>query len=120
MWRVRGVIEGCYIFWGQKLAKTYSSVGGRIVVQQVKNLESRTQLDEPAECASRGDPVLLYKILYLLFPLLAGILCSLRLESRKNYQYGFDAELLELQFLRPRGGLTNPFRTLSLCFEVID
>jgi hypothetical protein len=27
-----------------------------------KNLESRTQLDEPAECTSRGDPLLLHKI----------------------------------------------------------
>jgi len=32
-----------------------------------KNLESRMQLDEPAECASGGDPLLLYKILHLLF-----------------------------------------------------
>jgi hypothetical protein len=30
------------------------------------NLESRTQLDEPAKCASGGDPLLLYNILHLL------------------------------------------------------
>jgi hypothetical protein len=41
-------------------------VGGRIIMQQ-KNLKSRTQLDEPAECTSGGDPLLFYKILHLLF-----------------------------------------------------
>jgi hypothetical protein len=40
---------GCNIFWGKKLANTCSFVGGRIIMQQEKNLESRTQLDEPAE-----------------------------------------------------------------------
>jgi len=32
-----------------------------------KNLDSRPQLDEPVQCASGGDPLLLYKILHLLF-----------------------------------------------------
>ena len=41
---------------------------------------------------------------------------ALRVE--KIYQYGLDAGPMELQFLRPRGCLTNPFRTLSLTFEV--
>jgi len=83
-----------------------------------KNLESRTQLDEPAECASGGDPLLFYKILHLLFFSLVRILCALRLEWKKNYQHGLDAGPLELQFIRPRGCLTNPFKTLSLCFGV--
>jgi len=29
-----GVIKGCNIFWGQKLANTCSFVGGRVIVQQ--------------------------------------------------------------------------------------
>jgi hypothetical protein len=32
-----------------------------------KTLESRTQLDKPVACSSGGDPLLLYKILDLLF-----------------------------------------------------
>jgi len=32
-----------------------------------KNRESRTQLDEPVECASEGEPLLLYKFLHLWF-----------------------------------------------------
>ena len=44
-------------------------MGGRIIVQQEKNLDSRTQLDEPVECASGGDLLLLYKLLHLLFSL---------------------------------------------------
>ena len=34
MWKVRGVIKGCEIFWGQKLVNICSFVGGRIIVQQ--------------------------------------------------------------------------------------
>ena len=89
-------------------------------MQQEKNLESRTRLDEPDECASGGDPILLYKILHLLFFPLVRILCALRLESRKKLLHDLDAGPLEFQFLRPRGCLTNPFRNLSLCFEVTD
>ena len=84
-----------------------------------KNLDSRTQLDEPTECASAGYPLLLYKILHLLFFRPLRILCALRLESRKNYQHGLDGGPLEFQFLRPRGCLNNPFKTLPICFGVI-
>jgi len=42
---------------------------------------------------------------------------ALRVE--KNYQHGLDAGPLDFQFLRPRGCLTNPLKTLSLCFGVI-
>ena len=38
---------------------------------------------------------------------------------KKNYQHDLDAEPSEFQFLWPRGCLTNPFGTLSLCFGVI-
>jgi hypothetical protein len=68
----------------KKLANTCSFVGGRIIVQQEKNLESRTLLHEPAECASGGDLLLLYKILHLLFFFLVQILYALRIESRKK------------------------------------
>jgi len=78
------------------------------------------QLDKPVECTLGGDPLLLYKILHLLFSPLVRILCALRLESRKKiYQHGLDAGLLEYQFLRPMGCLANPRRTLSLCFGII-
>jgi hypothetical protein len=40
------------------------------------------------------------------------------LRVQKNYQHGLDEGTLEFQFLRPRRCLTNPFRTLSLCFGV--
>jgi hypothetical protein len=77
------------------------------------------QLDEPVDCTPGGDLLLLYKILHLLFFPLVRILCVLHLESRKNYQHGLDVGLQEFQFLWPRGCLTNPLRTLSLCFRVI-
>jgi len=83
------------------------------------NVKSRTHLDKPTEFASGGKPLLPYKILHLLFFSLVQILCALCLERRKNYQHGLDAGPLELQFLQPRRCLTNPFRTLSLCFPVM-
>jgi hypothetical protein len=84
-----------------------------------KNLESRMQLDEPVECASGGDPFLLYKILHLLFSRWYELFVHYALRVEKNDQHGLDAGPLEFQFLRPRGCLTNPLRTLSLCFGVI-
>ena len=42
---------------------------------------------------------------------------TLRVEN--NYQHDLDVGPLEFQFPRPRGCLTNTFRTLSLCFRVI-
>ena len=104
---------------GQKLANTCSFVGGRIIEQQEKNIENRTLLDAPVDCASGGDPLRLYKFLYLLFFPLVRIPCALRLESRKQLSKRSWCGTLEFQFLRPRGCLTNPFRTLSLCFGVI-
>ena len=83
-----------------------------------KSLESRTQLDEPAECASGDDPLLLYKILHLLFSPLVRILCALPVEGRKNYQHGIDAGPLDNFSFFGRGDLTNLFRTVSLCFGV--
>ena len=40
-------------------------------------------------------------------------LCTL---CQKNYQHALDAGPLEFQIFRSREYLTNPFRTLSLCF----
>ena len=88
-------------------------MGGALSCVTRKNLDSRTQLDEPAECASEDDPLLFHKVLHLLF---FPVHCALRVE--KNYQHDLDAGPLECQFLGPRGCLTNPFRTLSLCFGV--
>jgi hypothetical protein len=42
---------------------------------------------------------------------------TLRVEE--NCQCGLDAGPLEFQFCRPTGCLSNPFRTLLLCFRVI-
>jgi hypothetical protein len=103
---------------GSKIGKNLQLCGQAHYRATKKNLESRTQLYEPVECALGGDPLLLYKILHLLSFPLVRILCALCLESGKNYQHGLDAGPLEFQYLRPRGCLTNPFRTLSLWFGV--
>jgi len=80
----RGVIKGCNIFWGSKIDRHLQLRGRTHYRATRKNLESRTQLDEPSEWASGGDLLLLYKILHLLF-FLSGTnsLCNTRCESKK-------------------------------------
>ena len=77
------------------------------------------QLDETGECASGGNPLLIYKIMHLLFFPPVRILYVLPLRVEKIYQHGLDAGPMEFQFLQPRGCLTNPFRTLSFCVGVL-
>jgi hypothetical protein len=76
--------KGLYQFFGSKIGKHLQLCGRAHYCATRKNLESKTQLDEPAECASGGDLVLLYKILRLLIFPRVRILCALRLESRKK------------------------------------
>ena len=92
---------------GSKIGKHLQFCGRAHYRAARKSLERRTQLDEPVECASGGDPLHIYKIQHLLFFPLVRILCALRLESRKIYQHGLDAGPLEFQFLRPRECLTK-------------
>jgi hypothetical protein len=79
-----GVIKRCNIVWVTNIGKHFQLCGWAHYCVTRKNLESRTQLDEPIECSSGGDPLLLYKILHLLFSPLVRILCALRLENRKK------------------------------------
>jgi hypothetical protein len=87
-----------------------------------KNLNSRTQLDEPVECASASGGAIHYsfiKFSIYCFSLWYEFFVHYALRVEKNFQYGLDAGPLEFQFLRPRGCLTKPSRTLSFCFGVI-
>ena len=113
------MIKGCNIFWGQTLANTCSFVGGRIIVQQEKISTAQRSWTNPLNALQELIHYSFIKFCIYCFSPLVRILCALRLESRKkNYQHSLDAGPLEFQFLRPRGSLTNPFRTLSLCFWV--
>jgi hypothetical protein len=81
-----------------------------------KNLESRMKLDEPVECASGGDSLLFIKFCIYCFLYCTNSLHTTK-KRRKNYQHYLDAGPLEFQFLRPRGYLTNPLRTLVALFR---
>jgi len=59
--------KDCNIFLVSKIGKHLQLCGRAHYRATRKNLDSRTQLDEPAERASGGDPLLLYRILHLLF-----------------------------------------------------
>jgi hypothetical protein len=108
----------CCDFFGSKYGKHLQLCGRTHYRATRKNLESRTHLYEPTECASRGDPLLLYKILHLLLTLWYEFFVQYALRVEKNYQHGLDAGRLEFQFLRQRCCLTKPFRILSLCLRV--
>jgi hypothetical protein len=77
------VIKGCNIF-GSKTGKHLQIFGMAHYRATRKNFESRTQQDEPDECAAGGDPLLLYKVQLLLFFPLVGILCALALRVEKK------------------------------------
>ena len=69
---------------GSKIGKHLQLCGRAHYCATRKNLDSRTQLDEPVECTSGGNQLLLYKILHLLF-FLSGTnsLCTTPWESKK-------------------------------------
>ena len=113
------MIKDCNIFLGQKLPNTCSFVGGRINVQQEKFSRAECSwtnllnaLQEAIHYSFIKFCIYCSSIWYKFF-----VLYALRVEN--NYQHALDVVLLEFQFLWPRGYLTNPFRTLSLCFRVI-
>ena len=60
------MIKGCNVFFGSKVGKHLRLCGRAHYRATRKNLDSRTQLDEPVKCVSGGDPLLLYEILHLL------------------------------------------------------
>jgi hypothetical protein len=72
------MIKCCNIF-GVKNWQTLAALWAGELSCNKKNLEIRTQLDEPVEYASGGDPLILYEIVHLLFPPLVRILYVLGL-----------------------------------------
>jgi len=74
----------CNIFGGSKIVKYLHFCGMAHYRVTRENLERRTQLDEPVECPLGVDPLLIYKILHLLFFPVVQILCTLHLKSRKK------------------------------------
>ena len=72
------VIEGCNVLLGQKFANTCSFEGRRIIVQQEKSFENKTQLDEPVEWSSGGDPLLHIKFCIYRFSLSYGFFLNSR------------------------------------------
>jgi hypothetical protein len=103
---------------GKKLTNTCSFDGGRIIVQQEQISRAQRSWTNALNVLQEATPHSFIKFcIYCFFPLLR-ISCALQLE-KKNYQHVLDAGPLEFYFLRPSGCLTNPFKNLSLCFDVM-
>ena len=77
------MIKSCNIFWGvQKLAN--AALWVKALSCNKKKSRQQNSAGRTCECASAGDPLLLYKILHVLFfPLVRNSLC-LGLESQKK------------------------------------
>jgi len=114
-----GVMKGCNIFWGQKLANTCSFVGGRIIMQQEKISRAEHSCMNPLNALQEAIRYSFIKFCVYCFSFWYKFFVQYALRVKKNYQHGLDAGPLEFQFLWLRGCLTNPFRTLLLCFGVI-
>jgi hypothetical protein len=94
-------------------------VGGRIIVQQEKISTAARSWTNPLNALQQAIHYSFIKFCIYCFSLWYEFFVHYALRFEKNYQDGHDTGPLEFQFLRPRGYLTNPFRTLSLCFGVI-
>jgi hypothetical protein len=113
------VIMCCNIFGGKTMANTCSFVGGRIIVQQKKSSRAERSWTNPLNALQEATYYSFIKFCIYCFSLWYKFFVHYVLRVEKICQHGLDAGPLDVQFLRPRVCLTNPFRTLSLCFEVI-
>jgi hypothetical protein len=111
------VIKGCNIFLCQKLANT-ALWAGALLYNKKKSRAERSwthplnALQEAIHYSFIKFCIYCFSLWYKFF-----VLNALRVE--KNYQRDLDVGPLGFQFLWLRGCLTNPFRTLLLCFRVI-
>ena len=89
------VTKGCNIFLGLKIGEHLQLCGRAHYRATRNNLDSRRQLDDPVECASGVDPLLLYKICIYCFSLCYKFFAHYALRVEKYYQHGLDAKPLE-------------------------
>jgi len=113
------VIKGCNIFLGQKFSNTCSFVGGHITVQQEKILGAECNWTNPLNTLQEAIHYSFIKFCIYCFSLWYEFFVHYGWRVEKNYQHGLFVGPLEFHFLQPRGCLTNPFRTLLLCFGFI-
>ena len=83
-------------FFVLKIGK-HLQLRGRAVQQEIISRAERSWTN-PLNAFQDAFHYSFIKILHLLFFLLVRILCSLRLESGKNYQHGLDAYLWNFSF----------------------
>jgi len=110
-------VRGCNIFWGQ-IWQTLALLSGRIFVQQKKISKAGRNWTNPLNALQEAIHYSFMKFCIYCFALLHEFFLHYPLKVKKNYKHVLDAGPLEFQFLRRRGYLTKPFRTLSLCIGV--
>ena len=116
MWR-GGVIKGCNFFFGSKIGKCSMWVGA-LPCNKKKISRAERSWTNPLNALQEAIHYSFIKYCILCFSLWYEFFEHYALRVRKNYQHGLDTGPSKFQFLRPRGCLTKPFRSLSLCFRV--
>ena len=111
------MIKGCNIFLGSKTGKHLQHCGC-IIVQQEKLLRADRSWTNLLHVLQEAIHYSFIKFWIYCFSFWYEFFVQYALRVKKNYQHGLHAGPLEFQFLRLRGCLTNPFRTLSLCFGI--
>ena len=100
------------------MANNCSIVGGRFIVQQEKISTAERSWTNPLNALQEAIHYSFTKFCIYCFSLWYEVFVHYASRVEKKYQHSLDAGPLKFQFLRPKGYLTNPFRTLSLCFGV--
>jgi hypothetical protein len=100
------VIKGCNTFLGQKLAN-YQFFGRAQYRATEKISRAERSWTNPLNALQKAIHYTFLKFCIYCFSLWYEFFVHYALRVEKNYQYGLHAGPLELQFLRPRGCLTN-------------
>jgi len=114
-----GLIEGCNIFWVKNWQTLAALWPGALTCSKKKISRAECSWTSPLNALQEAIPYSFIKFCIYCFSTWYDFFVHYALRVEKNYLHGLNVGPLEFQFLRPRGCLTNPFRTLSLCFEVI-
>ena len=101
---------GCNSFGGQKLGKTYSFVGGSIIVQQEQISREEHSWTNPLNEVQDAISYAFIKFCIYCFSLWYEFFVHYGLRVEKIIKHGLDAGRLEFQFLRLGGYLTKPIQ----------
>ena len=114
------MIKGCNIFWGVKNWQIFATLWADALSCNKKKISrAERSWTNPFNMLQEAIHYSRIKFYIYCFSFWYEFFVQYAWRVEKIYQHVLDEGPLEFQFLPPRGDLTNPFRTLSLCFGAI-